>query len=138
MMPIFEMPRCCSSTLAAKVITVFVTSWWSINALFKTDALAREHSRLYESMNTIANENVWASLVLVLCFIGALTWVSRRIPMAVVTAVYGTLAIFWIYLTASVYYLYSETPPTLFPLVGTITGVAVFAFLSRDGNRSAA
>ena len=137
-MPIFEMPRCCSSTLATKIITVFVTSWWSINVLFRSDALSREHSRLYESMNTIADENVWASLLLAACFIGSLTWFSRRIPAAVVTAVYGALAIFWIYLSASVYYLYPEPPPTLFPLVGTFTGVAIFAFLSRDGNRPAA
>ena len=136
-MPIFEMPCCCSSTLATKIITVFATTWWSINVLFKSDALAREHSRLYESMNAIADENYWALLLLLVCFVGALTWLSRRIPEAVVTVVYGTLALFWIYLTASVFYFYTETPPTLFPLVGTLTGVSIFAFLSRDGNRPA-
>lgn len=137
-MPIFEMPRCCSSTFCAKIATVFATVAWAAIVLHNSNALDPLRYPVYGTMVEYVPEDVWAGIMLVLATVGAIGWFTPTLRRFVDPPIYGLMALFWMYLTASVYFWYPVLPPTGVPGVLTVCGLAIFAFISREHHRGPA
>jgi hypothetical protein len=134
-MGIFQLPRCCTPTLLAKIATVFSTVAWSVIVLHSSNALDAARYPVYDTMVAVLDEDVWAYGMLAVACTSALSWVTRFIHHRIELVANATLCFFWLYLTASVYYWYPQLPPTGVPGVLTVCGLSIFAFLSRDRPR---
>ena len=129
MRSIFVSPHYYSASILAKLAVVCSTAVWAFVVLVNDDALSLTRFPLYARMTALVDAKVWAAVALI-CSVLAFyrIWVHAT-PRWYGSILYGWFMCFWLYIALGVVTTPGLLLPAMSGAVGTIAGLAVYAFI---------